>query len=184
MQSVLLRAAQKSQLWKARSFPANAGSLAHFEHGNYGMDMTWITGRLALGGGIWNPENMAAVARAGVTHIIDMQIEFDDTPLAKPHGIEVLWNPTDDDFQPKPLQLFQRGVEFAERALQDDEARLFVHCAAGVHRAAMMTLAILCSDGWEMQDAMRAIVSRRPVVDFADVYVESVERFLGERVPE
>ena len=68
--------------------------------------------------------------------------------------------------------------------MKDDGARLFVHCAAGVHRAAMMTLAILCSDGWEMQDAMRTIVSRRPVVDFADVYVESVERFLGERVPD
>ena len=154
------------------------------KYGNLGMDMTWITGRLAMGGGIWNPENMAAVARAGVTHIIDMQIEFDDTPLARPHGIEVLWNPTDDDFQPKPPELFQRGVEFAEKAMQDEAARVFVHCAAGVHRAAMMTLAILCADGWDLEDAMRTIVSRRPVVDFADVYVESVERFLGEKVPE
>jgi protein-tyrosine phosphatase len=148
------------------------------------MDMTWITGRLAMGGGIWNPENMAAVARAGVTHIIDMQIEFDDTALARPHGIEVLWNPTDDDFQLKPPELFQRGVDFVEKAMQDETARVFVHCAAGVHRAAMMTLAILCADGWDLQDAMRTIVSRRPVADFADVYVESVERFLGEKVPE
>ena len=146
------------------------------------MDMTWITSRLALGGGIWNSENMAAVARAGVTHVIDMQIEFDDTPLARPHGIEVLWNPTEDDFKPKPAALFQRGVEFAERALQEDDARLFVHCAAGVHRAAMMTLAILCSQGWELEDAMRTIVSRRPVVDFADVYVKSVESFLQQQV--
>jgi len=168
----------------AGSSPTGRSLLANLRYGNFGMDMTWITGRLAIGGGIWNPENMAALARAGITHVIDMQIEFDDTPLAKPHGIDVLWNPTDDDFQPKPPELFQRGVEFAERALKDDGARLFVHCAAGVHRAAMMTLAILCSDGWEMQDAMRTIVSRRPVVDFADVYVESVERFLGERVPD
>lgn len=168
----------------AGSSPAGRSLPATLRYGNYGMDMTWITGRLAIGGGIWNPENMAAVARAGVTHIIDMQIEFDDTPLAKPHGIEVLWNPTDDDFQPKPPELFQRGVEFAERALREDDARVFVHCAAGVHRAAMMTLAILCSDGWDKQDAMRTIMSRRPVVDFADVYVESVERFLGERVAE
>jgi protein-tyrosine phosphatase len=146
------------------------------------MDMTWITGCLALGGGIWNSENMAAVARAGITHVIDMQIEFDDTPLAEPHGIEVLWNPTDDDFQPKPPELLQRGVDFAARALEQEDTRVFVHCAAGVHRAAMMTLAILCSQGWDMQDAMETIVSRRPVVDFADVYVESVERFLEEQV--
>jgi protein-tyrosine phosphatase len=179
-----LRPCQQWQARMAGSSPTGRSLLANLRYGNFGMDMTWITGRLAIGGGIWNPENMAALARAGITHVIDMQIEFDDTPLAKPHGIDVLWNPTDDDFQPKPPELFQRGVEFAERALKDDGARLFVHCAAGVHRAAMMTLAILCSDGWEMQDAMRTIVSRRPVVDFADVYVESVERFLGERVPD
>jgi protein-tyrosine phosphatase len=146
------------------------------------MDMTWITARIALGGGIWNPDNMAAVARTGVSHIIDMQIEFDDTPLAIPHGIDVLWNPTDDDFEAKPAELFQRGVDFAINALKDDNARVFIHCAAGVHRAAMMTLAILCAEGWDMQDAMRTIIARRPVVDFADVYVESVESFLQQQV--
>lgn len=146
------------------------------------MDITWITARIALGGGIWNEENMAAVARAGVTHIIDMQIEFDDTPLAEPHGIEVLWNPTDDDFQSKPPELLQRGVDFALDALHDEAARLFVHCAAGVHRAAMMTLAILCANGWDIDDAMRTIVARRPVVDFAEVYVESVQKYLQQQV--
>jgi protein-tyrosine phosphatase len=146
------------------------------------MDITWITGRVALGGGIWNEENMAVVARSGITHIIDMQIEFDDSPLAEPYGIEVLWNPTDDDFQPKPPELFQRGVEFALRALERSDSRVFIHCAAGVHRAAMMTLAILCMQGWDMDTAIETISFRRPVVDFADVYVESVARFLQLQV--
>ncbi len=79
------------------------------------MDITWLTDRIGVGGGIWTAENMAKVAREGITHIIDMQIEFDDTPLAKKCGIEVLWNPTDDDFEAKPAALFRRGVEFAER---------------------------------------------------------------------
>ena len=43
------------------------------------MDMTWITDRIAVGGGIETPENMEIVAKAGITHIIDMQIEFDDS---------------------------------------------------------------------------------------------------------
>ena len=46
----------------------------------------------------------------------------------------------------------------------------------------MMTLALLCSMGWKMVDAMRLIEARRPVVDFAEVYVGSVERFLEEQV--
>lgn len=143
-----------------------------------GMDITWLTERIAVGGGIWNPENMTAVAKEGITHIIDMQIEFDDTPLAKPHGIEVLWNPTDDDFELKPPDLFRRGVKFAEDALELPDAKIFVHCAAGVHRAPMMALALLGSMGWDLNDAMELIEGRRPVADFAEVYVESVEKFL------
>ena len=146
-----------------------------------GMDMTWVTDRIAVGGGIWNADNMAAVSRAGITHIIDMQIEFDDTALAGPHGISVCWNPVDDDFEPKPAEVFARGVEFALGALKEDGTKLFVHCAAGVHRAPMMTLALLGVMGWAVEDAMELIEGRRPAADFAEVYVQSVERFLNGR---
>jgi protein-tyrosine phosphatase len=146
------------------------------------MDMTWVTERVALGGGIWNARNMEELAQAGVTHVIDMQIEFDDRPLAEPFGIRVLWNPTDDDFLPKSPELLGRGVDFALAALGDPEARIYIHCAAGVHRAPMMTLAVLCALEWEIEEAMVLIETRRPVVDFADVYVESVRRFVDSRV--
>jgi hypothetical protein len=111
------------------------------------MDITWVTERIALGGGIWNARNMGELARIGITHILNMQLEFDDRPLAEPYG-----------------------------------ARLYVHCAAGVHRAPMMTLAVLCAMGFEIDAAMVLIETQRPVVDFADVYVESVRRFLDSRV--
>jgi protein-tyrosine phosphatase len=152
------------------------------KHKAFSMDLTWVTSRIAVGGGIWNAENMAAVARAGVTHIVDMQIEFDDTELAKTHDIEVLWNPVDDDFQPKPAEVFQRGVAFATYALERDDGKLLIHCAAGVHRAPMMALAVLGSLGWEMGEAMKLIEAKRPAADFAEVYVNSVERFLEQRV--
>ena len=142
------------------------------------MDITWLTERLAIGGGIWNAGNMATVAEEGITHIIDMQVEFDDTPLAAAHGIAVLWNPTDDDFEPKPAALFRRGVKFVEAALAEVEARVFIHCAAGVHRAPMMALAVLGSMGWDLEDAMELIETKRPVADLAEVYVDSVVKFL------
>jgi protein-tyrosine phosphatase len=146
-----------------------------------GMDITWVTDRIAVGGGIWTADNMAAVSRAGITHIIDMQIEFDDTPLAGPHGIAICWNPVDDDFEPKPPGVFARGVGFALAALKEPQAKLFVHCAAGVHRAPMMTLALLGVMGWTVEDAMDLIETRRPAADFAEVYVRSVEDFLNGR---
>ncbi len=142
------------------------------------MDMTWVTDRIAVGGGIWNELKMMEVVDQGVTHIINMQIEFDDRHLGIPYGIHVLWNPTEDDFQFKPRELFERGVEFALQALEHPNAKVFIHCAAGVHRAPMMTLAILRALGWELSDAKKLIQKRRPVVDFADVYVRSVEDFM------
>ena len=142
------------------------------------MDMSWVTDRIAVGGGIWNPARMAEVAGAGITHVIDMQIEFDDTPLAGPHGIEVLWNPIDDDFQPKPAEIFQRGVDFALTALEQDGSKLLIHCAAGVHRAPMMALAVLRALGWEADAACNLIQTRRWAADFADVYVRSVDEFI------
>ncbi len=145
------------------------------------MDITWVTDRIALGGGIWNIENMLELAEAGVTHVIDMQIEFDDTALGHEAGVKVLWNPTDDDFLPKGPKLLERGVEFGLGALEDPGAKLYIHCAAGVHRAPMMTLALLCSMGWEIDDAMVLIESKRMVADFADVYVESVRNFVEMR---
>lgn len=147
------------------------------------MDMTWVTNRIAVGGGIWTDEKMIEVVRAGVTHVIDMQIEFDDTQLAEPYGVKVLWNPTDDDFRLKPPELFGRGVDFALEALDDAESRVFIHCAAGVHRAPMMTLAVLRALGFSLDDAMEMIQSRRNVVDFADVYVESVEEYIRRHHP-
>ena len=147
------------------------------------MDMTWVTDRIGVGGGIWTDKEMIEVVRQGVTHIIDMQIEFDDTPLAEPYDIEVLWNPVDDDFQPKPPEVFQRGVEFAMAALEKPETKLYIHCAAGVHRAPMMTLAVMRAMGYSLDDAVEMIESRRHVVDFADVYVRSVEEFMKTYEP-
>jgi protein-tyrosine phosphatase len=84
----------------------------------------------------------------------------------------------DDDFQPKAPEVFERGVEFAKQALDEPGTKLYIHCAAGVHRAPMMALGVLGALGWKVTEAMRMIESRRPQADFADVYVRSVDRFL------
>lgn len=144
------------------------------------MDISWLDERIAVGGAIWQSEGkMADLKALGITHIIDMQIECDDTELGEAHGIKVLWNPTDDDFEPKPAELFRRGVDFALKAFEESDAKVFIHCAAGIHRAPMMALAVLGAMGWKLEDARELIEDKRPVADFAEVYVQSVRDFLG-----
>jgi protein-tyrosine phosphatase len=145
------------------------------------MDVTWVTERIGVGGGIWTEEKMIEAVRQGITHVVNMQIEWDDRPLAGPYGVEVEWCATDDDFTPKPKELFDKGVDFAQDALARPDTKVFIHCAAGVHRAPMMTLALLLARGWETEDAMRLIGELRPVVDWAPVYVNSVEEWWEQR---
>ena len=149
-----------------------AGSKSSF------MDMTWLTDRIAIGGAIWRLDNMTELPRMGVTHVINMQSEFDDGPLADACGVDLLWNAIDDDFLPKPPEVFSRGVEFATNALRQEGSKVYIHCAAGVHRAPMMTLALLCAQGMELLEAVYLIESRRPVAEFPDVYLESVRAYL------
>jgi hypothetical protein len=45
----------------------------------------------------------------------------------------------------------------------------------------MMALALLGVKGWTVEEAIDLIQEKRPVADFPDVYVRSVEDFLAGR---
>ena len=146
------------------------------------LDLDFITPRLAVGGGIWTRGGFEQVMRAGITHIINTQLEFDDSTLRLEgdHEPEILWLEMDDDFQPKPADLFRAGARFALKAYERPASSLLVHCASGVHRAPMVALAILRVLGYGHRDALDLLRARRPVADFPDVYLDSVEAFLAE----
>lgn len=149
-------------------------------NGSTVADITFITERLAVGGAIWTRDNLDAVRRAGVTHVINTQIEFDDRILTVDDHPRILHLGTEDDFMPKPAGLFQLAVDFALAALAEPRNKILVHCASGIHRGPMVALAILRALGFSRHDAMRLIVARRPQADFPNVYVESVENFMAE----
>ena len=144
------------------------------------VDYHFITERLAVGGSIGTPDNMRAIAQAGITHIVNMQIEFDDRALTDGTGVQILWNGCDDDFYYKPPELFWNGVLFALDALRNPQAKVLFHCAAGIHRSPLMLLAVLRVLGYDQQSATEMIVAVRPQVDFPVVYLESVQGFVEE----
>lgn len=150
--------------------------------GNQMLDLDFITDRLAVGGAIFTRENFEALIRAGITHIINTQMEFDDSSLRRSldHEPRILWLATDDDFQPKPAEFFFQGVRFALDALERPENKVLVHCASGIHRGPMLVLAILRVLGYGRHDAISLLRARRPQVDFPEAYLDSVEAFLAE----
>ncbi len=143
------------------------------------VDYDWVTERLAVGGAIWTRRNMDLLADSGITHVVNMQREFDDSKLADGTGISVLWNPCDDDLLEKPPEMFRLGVEYAASAFADPRSRIYFHCSAGVHRGPMMLLAFLGCHGMKLGEAMELILACRPQADFPEVYLKSVAQFLA-----
>jgi protein-tyrosine phosphatase len=144
-------------------------------------DFTWVYNNLAVGGGIWTPANMKRIASDGITHIIDAQAEFDDTPLAEPYGIKVLWCPTWDDFSTPDPEHFRRACEFVDQTIKvDANAKLLVHCAGGVHRGPMYALLVALHCGRDADEAVRQIMNTRLISSFPDTYRKAVERYIAK----
>lgn len=134
--------------------------------------------RLAVGGGIWTAAAMAELARAGFTHVLNLQAEFDETALAREAGLEPFWLPVEDDLLDKPPELLEQMAEFGRRALRDPRAQLYVHCAAGIHRGPLAAAAILCALGWEPEAAMDQVRRRRLGAEFPGIYASSLYAWL------
>lgn len=142
------------------------------------MDISFLDHQIAVGEGIWSEERMASLLRQGVTHILNLQNDFDDRSLIQSAGLTIGWVPTEDDFQPKPADFFQRVIEFARAALDRPGQVLYVHCTAGVHRGPLAALAILMDRGMGLDAACGHIRACRPVVNFPEVYLDSLRQFM------
>jgi len=127
-------------------------------------DFSKITERLYTGGMISNAEGLKLLLDQGVTHVIDAMSEENDFRLLKLHPeITYLWNGVPDDgVHPKPVEWFEKAINFALTALVKPGTIIYTHCAAGVNRGPSLTYAIMRAIGYSGADAYLQIKQRRP----------------------
>jgi len=128
-------------------------------------------------GGQYRRRGWSQLSARGITAVVNMRIEFDDNDagIAPPR---YLYLPTVDDTAPS-LEDLQKGVAF----IQEEAARgggVYVHCGAGVGRAAAMAAAYLVGTGLSPDEAWARIREVRPFVRPQAVQVEQVERFAAQ----
>jgi hypothetical protein len=132
------------------------------------MDFNFVTSRLAVGGAVGDASGVAQLITAGVTDIIDCQLEFDDhVLLGSILNVSVLWVGVNDDGQPKPVSWFQQGITTGLAALDKPGHILYVHCAAGINRGPSMAYSILRAWGFSGDAAMTLLKAARPQVGVA-----------------
>ncbi len=110
----------------------------------------------------------------GVTHCLNMRIEFDDAE----HGLaldDYCNLPTVDDTEPT-LEHLEKGVAFIRNALSNG-GKVYIHCAGGVGRAPTMAAAYFVSTGTSLEDAVALIKKARPFVNVLPVQMDQLRSF-------
>jgi hypothetical protein len=132
-----------------------------------------ITPQLHVGGQYRRRGWPRLVAR-GVTAVVNMRIEFDDNDA----GIapeRYLYLPTVNNETPT-LEQLHAGVTFISEEIAEGGG-VYIHCGAGVGRAATMAAAYLVSTGLTPDRAWAKIRAVRPFIRPTTVQIAQIERF-------
>lgn len=123
------------------------------------LNMSWVTDQLAVGGRV-RPQDIKALARVGITDVVDTRAEYRDDAeaLAKEH-IDMLYLPAPDTY-PLTVEELMKGSEWASERI-DRGGRVLIHCEHGVGRSVLLTAAVLVFRGMHAQDALQLVMQKR-----------------------
>ena len=123
------------------------------------LNLSWVTHHLAVGGRV-HPQDIAALARLGVTAVIDTRSEYcDDARAMAEEQIELLHLPTPDTY-PLSVEQLRQGASWAQERMKKG-GRVLIHCEHGVGRSVLLTSAVLVYDGMKANDALTLVQEKR-----------------------
>ena len=123
------------------------------------LNMSWVNEHLAVGGRI-HPEDIQALGKTGVRHVVDTRAEYcDDRDALARENIELLYLPTPDTY-PLSIEQLMQGVVWVNERLDKGE-RVLIHCEHGVGRSVLLTCAVLVARGMHASAALDLVQRKR-----------------------
>ncbi len=125
-------------------------------------------------GGQYRRRGWPRMASRGITSVVNLRIEFDDTSagIAPP---QYLYLPTIDDHAPT-LEDLRTGAQFIAGAVAEGGG-VYIHCGSGIGRAATMAAAYFISTGLTPEQSWARIRVVRPFIRPTLVQIEQIKRF-------
>lgn len=130
----------------------------------------FVTDFLAVGGDLVYDNEVAAaqaieLVDAGVTHVLDVREECDDTELwSYVPEVTYRWDGIDDAGQRVPATWFDGIVDWALEAIES-QGVVLTHCHMGINRGPSAGYAVLLGMGWDPVEALAAIRAARPIAN-------------------
>jgi protein-tyrosine phosphatase len=123
------------------------------------LNMSWVTPHLAVGGRI-RPEDIKALSKTGVTHVVDTRSEYsDDAEALGRENIQLLYLPTPDTY-PLTVEQLMEGAAWANEQISKG-GRVLIHCEHGVGRSVLLTCATLVYGGMHAGEALELVKAKR-----------------------
>ncbi len=123
------------------------------------LNMSWVADSLVVGGRV-HPEDIKALARAGITHVVDTRSEYcDDAQLMAQEHIELLHLPVPDT-RPLTIEQMMEGATWVHERIAQG-GKVLIHCEHGVGRSVLLTCAVLVYDGMHARDALELAQEKR-----------------------
>ncbi|GER88649.1 hypothetical protein KDW_28110 [Dictyobacter vulcani] len=114
---------------------------------------------LAVGGRV-RSEDMVALNKAGVTHVVDTRSEYcDDKDVLAQNSMDLLYLPTPDTY-PLTVEQLMEGAAWANEQIGHG-GRVLIHCEHGVGRSVLLTCATLIYGGMHASDALDLVKAKR-----------------------
>lgn len=125
-------------------------------------------------GGQYRRRGWPRLVARGITAVVNLRTEFDDARagIVPPRYLHL---PTTDD-EPPTLEQLREGAAFIAEEVARGGA-VYVHCGAGVGRAATMAAAYLVSTGLTPDEAWARIRAVRPFIRPRPRQLAQIEQF-------
>jgi atypical dual specificity phosphatase len=136
------------------------------------FEWNWLDERLAAGRNPLTAADIAELARAGITHILDLREAQEWSAPSPGHeavefsrecGLERHHFPLTNREAPREEELFQASA-WLESALGNPKAKVYVHCRAGMERTATIVVAFHgARTGQSYDAALDDLKRKRPI---------------------
>lgn len=137
-----------------------------------GVDYDFVHPRIATGGAIYSPDDVDTLIRSGITHVVTQAAELDyETHALLAGRLPHLRNGRGDDGIWKGKDWFAPVLDFTADALRDPNAKVYIHCGAGINRGPSGAYAVLRGlFGYSPDAAMEALNTARPITKHGVAY--------------
>jgi protein-tyrosine phosphatase len=152
-----------------------------------GPVLSWIGAERIAISAVPRPASVAGLAGQGVTHVVNCRPRLDVWWGGDLAAERAVFGPDrvahaamqDHGLRQRPVT-WAGAARFAAGVLdREPEAKVLIHCTAGMHRSVMVAYAVLRLRGHERDEAARLVLRYRTRAELLPAYVRSVERWLA-----